>query len=196
MKKIWTLILVFFLIAGFSSVTNAQISVGVNAGVANPMGSFQQGYNMGFGGYATAAYTLNEKIAIGFNTGFYTFKGIDYPAGSNSSTRIIPIFADFKFFLNTDGFMPYVGTGLGLYLVYSNYTTPASDAVTVGGVILEPAKLSIEHATNEKKFGVSPTVGFWLGDGLKYGASATYHITFSDASYIGINIGIIYPLGE
>lgn len=196
MKNFKTIVLVVFVILVFTTTAKAQINVGVNAGVAMPMGSFGQVENMGFGGYATAAYSVNSKISLGFNLGFYAFKGTDYPAGSKPSARIIPIFADFKYFLNTEGFMPYVGTGMGVYMTYSSVTTPASDAVTVGGVIKEPAKLSIEHLTNSKKFGVSPTVGFWLGDDFKYGASVTYHIIFSDYSYIGINVGIIYLLGQ
>jgi len=196
MKKLMTIALLIVLIAGFTSGVQAQISVGVNAGVAMPVGSFGQANNMGFGGSGMAAYSLNDNISIGFNMGFYAFKGIDFPAGSEPSTRIVPLFADFKYFLNTESFMPYVGTGLGLYLVSSNYTTLAVPAKTAGGVVLEPATPKEEHSTSEKKFGVSPTIGFLLGDELKFSASVTYHITFSDYSYIGINFGIIYPLGQ
>ena len=92
--------------------------------------------------------------------------------------------------------MPYVGTGVGVYMVSTTYTTLATPAKTAGGVILEPAEPQKEHSTSSKKFGVSPTIGFWLGEELKFGASVTYHITISDASYIGINVGIIYPFGN
>ncbi|NVN93714.1 MAG: hypothetical protein HXX18_00380 [Bacteroidetes bacterium] len=196
MKKIISIAFVVLLIVGFTSATKAQISVGANAGVAMPTGSFEQNYNMGFGGYASAAYSLNDKMSIGFNMGFYAFKGTDFPAGSKPSTRIIPIFADFKYFFNTDGFRPYVGTGVGVYMVNNTYTTLAVPEQRIGGLLLMTATPQQEHSSNVKKFGVSPTVGFWLGDGLKYGANVTYNITFSDASYIGINIGILYPLGE
>jgi len=196
MKNLITISLIVMLFVGFTSTTSAQISIGANLGVAMPVGSFEQNYNMGFGGYATATYSLNDKMSLGFNAGFYAFKGIDFPAGSVPSTRIIPIFLDFKYFLNTEGFMPYVGTGMGIYLVSSNYTTLATPAKTVGGLTLEPEMPQREHKVSSKKFGVSPTVGFWLGDEFKYGASVTYHITFSDASYVGINIGVIYALGN
>ena len=196
MKKIISIAFVILLIIGFTSATKAQISVGAKLGVAMPVGSFAQGYNMGFGGYATVAYSLNNKMDLGFNMGFYAFKGTDFPANKNPSTRIIPIFADFKYFLNTEGFRPYVGAGAGVYLVYNSYTSPFTPAVIVGGAMLAPEKLQQDISSNSKKFGVSPTVGFWLGDGLQYGASVTYNIIFSDASHIGINIGIIYTLSE
>jgi hypothetical protein len=196
MKKLRTIVLVVLLVAGFSSIANAQFSVGANAGVAMPVGSFEQKFNMGFGGYADVAYSLNEHMSIGFNIGFYSFKGTDYPAGSNPSTRILPVFADYKYYLDTEGFMPYVGMGLGMYVVYSSITTPEIPANVVGGVTLAPAIPKYEHLDNYKKFGISPTVGFWIGDELKYGASVTYHITFFDASNIGINIGILYPFGQ
>ncbi len=196
MKKIITIAMLIVLMVGFASHTKAQFSVGANAGFAIPTGSFQQTYNMGFGGYATVAYSLNDKMAIGFNMGVYSFSGSDFPAGLNPSTLTIPLFLDFKYFLNTEGFMPYVGTGIGVYLVSSKYTTLATPAFTAGGVIIEPAEPIKEHSASSKKFGVSPTVGFWLGDEFKYGASATYHITVSDASYVAINIGVIYSFGE
>ncbi|MFZ4414262.1 MAG: hypothetical protein ACOYOV_14360 [Bacteroidales bacterium] len=196
MKKIISIAVVVLLIVGFTSATKAQINVGAKLGVAIPVGSFAQGYNMGFGGYASAAYSLNEKMELGFNMGFYAFKGTDFPANNNPSTRIIPVFADFKYFLNTDGFRPYVGAGAGVYIVYNTYTSPYAPAKTAGGVTLVAEKLQQDISSNSKKFGVSPTVGFWLGDGLQYGASVTYNITFSDASHIGFNIGIIYTLSE
>ena len=196
MKKIISIAFVVMLIVGITSATKAQISVGAKLGVALPVGSFAQGYNMGFGGYASAAYSLNDKMDLGFNMGFYAFKGADFPANNNPSTRIIPIFADYKYYLNTEGFRPYVGAGAGVYLVYNSYTSPFEPAKTAGGVVLVAEKQQQEHSSNSKKFGVSPTVGFWLGDGLQYGASVTYNITFSDASHIGFNIGIIYTLSE
>ena len=196
MKKLRIIVLLVVVMAGLTSTAIAQFSIGANAGVGMSVGSFAQKYNMGFGGTANATYTLKENMSIGFNAGFYAFKGSDFPANINQSTRIIPIFADFKYFFDTEGFMPYVGAGIGMYLVSESHTTPDIPANIVGGATLSPAIPSEEKSSSNAKFGVAPTLGFWLGDGLKYGANVTYNIIFSDASYIGVNIGVIYPLGK
>ena len=196
MKKLLRIAWVVLLIAGFTSEAGAQFSLGANLGVAMPVGSFEQKYNMGFGGYASLAYTINAKMSIGLNAGFYAFKGTDFPAGSNPSTRILPIFLDFKYYLNTEGFLPYVGAGLGLYSVFTSTTTPDVPANFVGGLMVAPASPSFKRLDSSGKFGISPTVGFWVGDELKFGASVTYHIIISDAANIGVNIGMLYSFGN
>ncbi len=196
MKKLIRIAWVVLLITGFTSKASAQFSIGANAGVAMPVGSFEQKYNMGFGGYATVAYALNTNMSIGLNAGFYAFKGTDFPAGSKPSTRILPVFLDFKYYLNTEGFMPYVGTGIGLYSVFTSSTTPDIPANIVGGLTIAPAIPSFERLDSYGKFGISPTVGFWAGDELKFGASVTYHIIISDAANIGVNIGMLYSFGN
>ena len=166
-----TIVLAVVLIAGFTSTSNAQISVGAKAGLALPMGIFGDGYGMGFGGSAIGEYALNENMALGLNIGFYTF-GEKNSSGYTFS--VIPIVADFKYFFATEGFMPYAGAGLGMYM---------------GSVHFSGASAS------SSEFGFSPKVGFWMGEEFKYGASLDYNIV-SGANHVGINVGIIYALGK
>ena len=60
MKKFLAVLFVVFLVAGF---TNAQgkMALGLNAGIALPMGDFGDGYDMGFGGNALFAYRASSK---------------------------------------------------------------------------------------------------------------------------------------
>ncbi len=198
MKKIIIIVLAVVLMASVTYTASAQFSIGANAGIAMTTGSFGQEYNTGFGGYANGTYALNDNMSIGFNAGFYAFKGIEFGEKFNSSARIVPILADFKYFFDTEGFMPYVSTGVGMYLVYSSHTSPAVPELRAGGVVVEEEVPETEHSNSSGKFGVAPTVGFLLGssDELRYGASVTYNITFSGANHVGINIGVIYPLGQ
>jgi hypothetical protein len=69
--------------------------------------------------------------------------------------------------------MPYVGAGLGMYM----------------------SSVNIDGAESSSDFGFSPKVGFWMGDGFKYGACIDYNI-ISDANHLGISVGVIYPLGK
>lgn len=171
MKKLMTIVLAIVLIAGFTSTSKAQISIGAKVGLALPMGTFGDGFGMGFGGAAIGEYALNENMAVGLSLGFYSF-GEKNSSGITYS--IIPIVADFKYFFQTKGFMPYVGAGLGMYLGSVHYAS-----ASVSGSDL----------------GFSPKVGFWMGEGFKYGACLDYNIV-SNSNHLGINIGFIYPLGK
>jgi hypothetical protein len=178
MKKFATIFMAIMLVAGVSYTVKAQIGIGANAGLAMPMGSFGDAYNMGFGGSAYGQYTLNDQMTIGLNIGYYSFSGKNVPSGSDISWSYMPVVADFKYMLSSEKFMPYVGLGLGLY--------SASSKVEIMG---------ISASASESKFGFAPMVGFWMGDDFKWGANLSYNAV-SDASYLGINIGIVYPLGK
>ena len=175
MKKLLTIVLAIVLIAGFTSTTKAQISIGAKAGIALPMGTFGDAFGLGFGGSAIGEYALNENMAVGLNIGYYTF-GEKNSSGVTYS--VIPILADFKYFFQTKGFMPYVGAGLGMYM---------------GTTKIDFLGTSVSSSTSD--FGFSPKVGFWMGEGFKYGACIDYNIV-SNANHLGINIGFIYPLGK
>jgi hypothetical protein len=184
MKKLMTIVLAIVLIAGFTSTTKAQISIGAKAGIALPMGTFGDAVGLGFGGSAIGEYAINENMAVGLNIGYYTFSGKTIAGFDMPSYSIIPILADFKYFLQTEGFRPYVGAGIGMYMSsMADYTmTMFGTTVTVPG-----------GSTSD--FGFSPKVGFWMGDGFQYGACIDYNIV-SNANHLGINVGFIYPLGK
>ena len=133
-------------------------------------------------------YALNENMAIGLNIGYYKFAtksneiaggpgyAYEYPA-----LTIIPIIVDFKYVFKTEGFMPYVGAGLGVYVSKFAETTLAGYVVA--------------SSSSSSDFGFSPKVGFWMGDGIKYGASLEYNMV-SNANHLGINVGLAFPLGK
>ncbi|MFZ4400656.1 MAG: hypothetical protein ACOYO1_11520 [Bacteroidales bacterium] len=177
MKKLMTIVLAVVLIAGFTSTSNAQISIGAKAGIALPMGTFGDAVGMGFGGSAIGEYTLNDNMTLGLNIGVYSFAGktISLPFLGDitgPSSTIIPIIADFKYYFSAENFKPYAGAGLGMYMFNNG-----------GG----------------SNLGISPKVGFWMGDGFQYGASIDYNMIFvtgGSNAYLGINVGILYPLGK
>lgn len=178
MKKLTTFLVALFLIAGISGNVNAQIGIGANAGLAMPMGDFGDAYNMGFGGSVYGQYTLSDQMTLGLNIGYYSFGGKNLPANTDLSWSYIPVVADFKYMLSKENFMPYLGLGLGFY--------NASSKVELMGISV---------SASESKFGFAPMAGFWMGEDFKWGANLSYNIV-SDASYLGINIGIVYPLGK
>ncbi len=172
MRKIVTILLAIFLIAGFTNTSKAQISIGGNAGIALPMGSWNSAVGMGFGASANGEYEFKENMFIGLNIGYYSFGEKN---SSGVSASFIPIVADFKYFFQTEGFMPYAGAGLGMFME----TAKASF-------------LGVSTSASTSGFGFVPMVGFWMGDGFKYGASLKYNAV-GDA-FLGVNFGVIYPL--
>jgi len=196
MKKILIIASALILISVFTSASYAQFSVGAKIGTGMPVGSFGQKYNGGIGGFANVSYSINDKMQIAFNAGFYYFKGTDFPKGTEPFASVMPIFLDYKYYLNTDGFMPYAGLGLGMFITKTSITSPATDAVYVGGALQTPAKIKEVLTTSAAKFGIAPSLGFFVGNDIKWGASVSYNITFSDANFIAINAGISFPVGN
>jgi hypothetical protein len=196
MKKIWIIASALLIISVFTSVSYAQFNVGAKIGPGMPVGSFGQKYNMGFGGIVNASYSINDKMQIGFNAGFYYFKGSEFDKLTDPSANIMPIFLDYKYFFNTEGFLPYAGLGIGMFLLKETVTSPAADAVYVGGALKTPAKMKEIITTSSAKFGLAPSLGFWVGNDFKWGASVSYNITFSDANFVSINAGVSLPIGN
>jgi hypothetical protein len=196
MKKILIIVSVLLVINTFTSVSYAQLSIGAKIGTGMPVGSFGQKYNMGFGGFANISYSINDKMQLGFNAGYYYFGGTDFPKGTEPSANIMPIFLDYKYYFNTEGFLPYAGLGLGMFITKTSITSPAADAVYVGGALLTPAKIKEIKTTSAAKFGLAPTLGFWVGSDIKWGAGITYNIVFSEANFVSINAGVCFPVGN
>ncbi len=181
-----TIVLAIVLIAGFTSKSSAQISVGAHAGIALPMGTFGDLFKMGFGGTANGEYALNETMSIGLNVGYYTFSAQDAFDGYKWS--FIPILADFKYSFATEGFMPYVGAGIGMYMASATVKIPS---YTIGGVTYGGG----EATASDSKFGFFPTVGFLMGENMKFGINAKYNMV-SDANYLTVGANILFPLGK
>ena len=181
MKKKLTIGLVVLLLAGFTSPVKAQMSIGATGGIALPMGTFGDVVKTGFGGSVFGEYGLSKNLALGLNIGYYSFSGKSmrisgYDITSNES--ITPIVADLKYFFATEGFMPYVGAGLGFYMLNASASAAGNSA-----------------SVSMNKFGFAPKIGFWVGEIVKFGANIDY-TSIAQEKYLGINVGIIYPLGK
>ncbi|MDZ7740802.1 MAG: hypothetical protein U5Q03_03380 [Bacteroidota bacterium] len=192
MKKLVTLMIAIVIVVGFSSESKAQLNLGVTAGIALPMGDWSDGYDMGFGGMLEGDYFVKENIAIGLNVGYYIFSGktetisgvdIDYPNFS-----IIPVFAKGDYYFATEGFMPYGGIGLGMFMASTeDYETTISYGTYTKKVTVEGA--------SDTKFGFSPHVGFLTGEGFKIGAEVAYTI-IENANHLNASVRLLFPLGN
>jgi outer membrane protein W len=166
----------------FSFTSNAQMKLGVGGGLGLPMGDMGDYMKMGFGANVSGKYMLNDNMALGLNLGYHMFSAKDEFGGSDVKFTVIPIAPSFTYYFATEGFKPYVGTDLGFYMCKSKNDITGYD----------------ESAT---KLGFAPTVGFEyeLSDKMGLDVNAKYNYITTEGSattYIGINVGLVFGLGE
>lgn len=161
----------------FALTANAQIKVGIGAGLGLPMGDFGDGFKSGFGGAVTGKYMLSENMAVGLNIGYYSFKS---KASDDIKLSMMPITGLFNYYFATEGFKPYAGADLGFY--------SAKVKSDIAG---------FSFSTSETKFGFAPVVGFeyGLGETMNLDVNAKYNMV-SDANFVTINVGINMVFGN
>jgi opacity protein-like surface antigen len=125
--------LLFIIVLGllFSSFINAQgkMGVGVQAGIALPMGDFGDGYDMGFGGNATFAYHLNPMVDITGSIGYLTWSGKD----GDYTFSSIPVLVGIRYYFGQGKFHPYVTGELGMHFTTVDVPSVVIYGITVGG---------------------------------------------------------------
>ncbi|MCF8228013.1 MAG: outer membrane beta-barrel protein [Bacteroidales bacterium] len=190
MKKLVTLMIAIALVVGFSSESKAQLNMGVTAGIALPMGDWSDGYNMGFGGMLEGDYFLQDNIALGVNIGYYAFSGETVGNFDMPNMSMIPILVKGDYYFQSEGFMPYGGASLGIYIANSEdleytYIDPWSGQEVT----------QVVETESDSEFGFSPHVGFLTGDNIKFGAEVAYTI-ISDANHLNASVRVLIPLGN
>lgn len=174
MKKLFALLFVLMLI-GFTSNSNAQISLGVGGGIGLPMGNFGDVAEMGFGGLVRGEYPMSDDMNLTFTTGYLMFGGkeLGVPGASvKSSWSAIPLLAGAKYFFG-DGLYGMAEVGLNMLTVK---------------VEMDLLGSKFESDASESKIGYSAGVGYELplGDAMKLDLGVKYQALASDATFIGI----------
>lgn len=188
MKKIFIAALVvmaFSTLGTASAVKPGELGLGIQAGIALPMGTFGDAFDMGFGGMATFHYALDKNIILTGTTGYLTFSMKNSTSTTSGTFSAIPILPGIRYLLSDGSFAPYIGTDLGLFM--------GSTKVTV-----EIFGQKQEASESSSDFGVAPMVGFFmpLGD-MQLDVNAKYNIIFTEdesTSFLGINAGIKFSL--
>ena len=181
------LFFVLFLTVLCTSFINAQgkMAVGVQAGVAIPMGDFGDGYKMGFGGTGTFAYHVNPMLDVTGSVGYLTWSGKDADFKFNS----IPVLAGVRYYFGQGKFHPYVAGELGMHFTtvdVPTYTIPGFG--TFGG-----------GSASDSFFGFGAGAGFLyqLGPKLDLDVNAKFSSISSSgsaSSYVNIMAGVLVAL--
>ena len=204
-----------FAVAGIVAVTmftsNAQISVGLTGGLGLPMGDMAEKTKMnvgtGFGGGITARYWLNEKMAVGLNASYFSFKPNDVPSGATASMTVMPISAAFDYYLMDEGFKPFVGLELGMINNSISITqtvsgVSAESTASKTGLLVAPVVGIAYSVTDAIDISLNAKYMYGMTDGkvdvtTKFnGSSVTQSQDWYATTYVGINLGVSYKFGN
>ena len=182
MKKV-----IFFLgsILCASSLT-AQVSIGANFLAGIPTGSWNDPayVTTSFGAGLEANYALNDNLSVGVEFGLNAFAETDE---SLTTLTVIPAGLKGEYFLTKEGFRPFIGLGLGYYLVSQ-----------------EVGDISIDV----NGFGVSPRIGaaYSLSGAWNLVLNVNYNTVFGQkigdidvedgTQFLGIGLGVRYGFGS
>lgn len=193
----------------FSS--NAQISFGLTGGLGLPMGDMSNKDKMnignGFGGGIFGRYWLNEKMAVGLNASYFSFTPNDIPSGTTASMSVIPVTAAFDYYLMDEGFKPFVGLELGMLnnsmkLTQTVSGVSAESTASTTGLLFAPVVGVAYGITDAIDISLNAKYMYGMTDGkvdVKTtfgGSSTTVSQDFYNTTYVGINLGVSYKLGN
>ena len=165
-------------------ISNAQLKVGVNAGVAFPTGDLGAFSQVGYGAGISAEYLLlDKKFGIGASANFTTFSFRYIPQAG--STTLAPLALLARYYISTGSVKPFVGVDFGIYYVkisdyYGNYGSKLNPGIApIGG------------------FAIKLTEQVDLNLAAKY--NVVFSSTFAEAStftFLGLQAGTAITFGK
>jgi outer membrane protein W len=202
-KTILKMIAVAGIVTGSVLTSNAQIAIGLTGGFGSPMGDMSNkdkgSLGSGFGGGLTGRYFVNDNMAVGVNLSYFSFTVNDVPSGVTASYNNMPITAAFDYYFMDEGFKPYAGLEAGfINTSYKTSTGGADISFSKGGLLVAPV-VGFAYEINDN-------IDLMLNAKYMYGmTSGKQDVTVSgvtgsvetyDATFLNINLGVSYKLGN
>ncbi len=206
MKKFYPVLFAVLFVALFVGSSNAQskMALGVQGGIAIPMGDFGDAVDLGFGGQGNFAYTVSPNLQVTGSVGYLTWSyktDSDIASGSFST---VPVLAGIRYSFPAKGFAPYVMAQLGVHFWSSSFEIdldPLYDGMfkTSGTNSVNATQATYEFSDNGTEFGFGVGAGFLLplSPKLDLDVNATYNSILTEGSstnYIGIMAGVLVAL--
>jgi len=184
MKQLLSIVLLAVLFTGFINA-QGKMAVGVQAGVAIPMGDFGDGYKMGFGGQGNFAYHINPMLDVTGSIGYLTWSGKE----ADYSFSSVPVMVGARYAFGKGNLNPYASGELGLH--FSSFSVPEvviPGFGTIGG-----------GSSSSTDLGIALGVGFLyqLSPKLDLDINAKFNNIFSEGSstnFISIMAGVLVAL--
>jgi hypothetical protein len=192
MKNILLAVLVLAMMVGGANAAS-KLSLSVGPDVLIPMGTFGDGYSIGFGGSVRGQYDVSPMASVGVTIGYFTWSGKDVNGFTLPNFKGLPfrVFGKY-YFMPTGGTRVYGIAELGLFFGSVGdvtQTVPGFGTITVSG-------------GSSTDFNYAPGVGVELplGSGstkldvsIRYDGIAT---SGSSSGSLGARVGINFPLGS
>ena len=183
MKKVLSVLFVVLFFAGFINA-QSKMALGLNAGIALPMGDFADGYDMGFGGNALFVYHVSPNADVTLSAGYLTWSGKD---SSDFTFSSIPVMVGGKYLFGQGKFHPYINAELGVHFVTFDMPEYEIFGETYGG------------STSETYFGWGAGAGFLyqVGNNMDLDVNARYNSIAAEggsSDYVSIMVGLLFGL--
>jgi outer membrane protein W len=152
--KITAVLIAGLFVAGMAQAQEGRLSLNLNYSINTPVGDFKDVVNKtSYRSWAASLlYNINDKLAVGFGTGFQDFyqkyprqvykleDGSDISAVVSNSVQAIPLLAQVQYsFTPQAAVQPYVGVGVGGNMVlYRQYVGEFSDSKNKFGFAARP----------------------------------------------------------
>ncbi len=140
MKKTFLLLASFFI--GAASFAQSELSLGAEVGL--PMGTFGQGYSVGFGASAKYGYGITDNSAITLSAGYMSFS---FKSPASGSSGLIPVKAGYRYGFE-GGF--YVEPQLGVTMISTSGGGGSTSGFTYAanvGYMMSKVDLGIRYET-------------------------------------------------
>jgi opacity protein-like surface antigen len=193
MKQFLSVLLLAVLFAGFINA-QGKIALGVQGGVALPIGDMEKAYELGFGGQANFAYHISPMIDIMGSIGYFTWSGktqeLPNVLGTGTVTSeggklsSVPVFAGIRYYFGKGKFNPYVTGELGLH--FETIEVPTNVIIVNGST-----------TGSDLGYGVGAGFLYQLGPKLDLDVNAKYSAIARESatlSYINILAGVLLAL--
>lgn len=165
MKKTFLLFATFFI--GAASFAQSELSLGAEVGL--PMGTFGQGYSVGFGASAKYGYGVTDNSAITLSAGYMTFS---VKSPGSGSYGMIPVKAGYRYGFE-GGF--YVEPQLGVTMVSASGGGGSTSGFTYAanlGYMMSKVDLGVRYETVSAQGGSLSFIGARVAYKLLDGTSS------------------------
>jgi hypothetical protein len=185
MKKVFSVLLVVFLVTGFINA-QSKYAIGFNGGIALPMGDFGDNYDMGFGGNALFVYHASPNADVTFTAGYLTWSSKEDSFDVSFSS--IPVMVGGKYLFGKDKFHGYVNGELGAHFVSVDLPEYEILGETFGG-----------GSATDTYFGWGAGAGvlYQIGHNIDLDLNAKYNMIMSEGTssdYVSIMLGLLFGL--
>ena len=182
-----------------ATAVKAQINVGANFLIGVPSGEWNDPafVSTGLGGGIEGNYfVIEDQLSVGLEVGFLSFS--EKEEGFPISMTATPIIIKGEYYFLDDAFRPFVGLGIGYYLVNMKVTTPA-----IPGFVEE-----MTTTTAANGMGISPRIGasYQATDLIAVVLNFNYNLLFGQkadgealdnaTNWIGIGIGARFTIQD